>query len=185
MPTAPGRFNTDRKRAEAAAAHLSALVQSSDDAIIGKDLNGLVTSWNPGAENMFGFSAAEMIGQPIMRLIPLDRQAEELSILDKISRGENVRHFETLRLRKDGNPIQISVTVSPIRDPSGAIVGASKVARDISERKLAEKHLRQSEERFTKAFRSGPAALSLARVDDGKIIEVNDRFENSDGVSPR
>jgi len=117
---------------------LAAIVESSSDAIISKDLNGIVTSWNSGAQQVFGYTAAEMIGQPIMRLIPDDRQDEETSILSRIRAGERVEHFDTIRWRKDGTRIPISVTVSPVRNRNGDIVGASKIARDISERKRLE-----------------------------------------------
>jgi len=120
------------------AAYLAAIVESSDDVIIGKDLQGIVTSWNAGAGRIFGYSAGEIVGQSIKRLIPPERQAEEEAILERIRRGESVRHFETVRLRKDGSTVDVSVTVSAIRDRAGRIVGASKVARDITERKTAE-----------------------------------------------
>ena len=136
------------KRIELAAAHLSAIVESSDDAIISKDLRGFVTSWNSGAERLFGYTASEMLGQSILRLIPTERQQEETEILGRIQRGERVKHFDTQRLRKDGSLVDISVTVSPIRDATGKIVGASKVARDMTTQKLAEHALRQSEERM-------------------------------------
>jgi PAS domain S-box-containing protein len=128
---------TERKNAQAAAAHLAAIVEYSDDAIVGKDLRGIVTSWNLGAEKVFGYTAAEMVGQSITRLIPPDRHEEEQKILSQISSGESVRHFETVRVRKDGGPIEVSVTVSAIRDQMGRIVGASKVARDITDYKAA------------------------------------------------
>jgi PAS domain S-box-containing protein len=134
---------TERKRAEAAAALLAAIVKSSDDAIVGKDLQGVVTSWNAGAESLFGFTAGEMVGQPITRLIPPDRQQEETEILGRIRRGDSVRHFETLRLHKDGKLLHISVTVSPIKDSAGRIIGASKVARDITERMQAQQKIQQ------------------------------------------
>jgi PAS domain S-box-containing protein len=117
---------------------LAAIVESSADAIVSKDLNGIVTSWNAGAEQVFGFTAAEMIGQSIMRIIPDDRQGEEASIISRIRAGERVEHFDTIRRRKDGSRIPISVTVSPVRNSEGRIVGASKIARDISERKRLE-----------------------------------------------
>jgi PAS domain S-box-containing protein len=132
------RTDLKRKQAEMASRQLAAIVESSDDAIIGKDLSGIVTSWNAGAENIFGYSAREMVGQPIARLIPPDRQHEETDILERIRHGENVRHFDTVRLRKDGSTIDLSVTVSAIKDSSGIIVSASKVARDITERKALE-----------------------------------------------
>jgi len=137
---------TERKRHEIAAARLSAIVASSEDAIIGKTLEGVVTSWNAGAETSFGYTAREMEGQSIMRLIPTDRANEEMDILERIGRGESVRHFETVRLRKDGRAIDVSVTISPIRDATGKIVGASKVVRDITTRKLVEEKLRFQEE---------------------------------------
>jgi PAS domain S-box-containing protein len=133
---------TERKRIEAAAARLAAIVESSDDAIIGKDLSGIVTSWNAGAEKTFGYSAQEMVGQPIGRLIPRERQHEEVDILDRSRRGVSIQHFDTVRLRKDGSPIDVSITISPIKDSAGKIVGASKVARDISERKQWEDKIR-------------------------------------------
>jgi PAS domain S-box-containing protein len=118
-----------------ARAWLAAIVESSDDAILSKTLDGVITSWNAGAQRLFGFTAAEAIGRPILILIPEDRQSEEASILGKIRRGERVSHFETVRRRKDGSLIDISLTVSPIRGDQGAIIGASKIARDISDRK--------------------------------------------------
>jgi PAS domain S-box-containing protein len=129
---------TQRKEAEKAHLHYAALVESSDDAIVGKTLEGCVTSWNRGAEIIFGYSREEMIGKPVTILIPGDRQDEEPAILGKIRRGESIDHYETVRRRKDGKLIHISVTVSPIRDMAGKIIGASKVARDITERKRLE-----------------------------------------------
>ena len=118
----------------AADAYLAAIIASSDDAIISKDLNGIVTSWNPAAERMFGFSAGEMIGTSITRIIPHERMSEEDFVLSRVRAGLRVEHFETVRQRKDGSSIEISLTVSPIRDDGGVIVGASKIARDVTER---------------------------------------------------
>jgi PAS domain S-box-containing protein len=129
---------TERKRAEEAKVRLSAIVQSSDDAIISKDLRGIITSWNKGAEKVFGYMADEAIGKPITMLFPPDRTDEEPRILERIERGETLEHYETVRRRKDGTDIHISLTVSPIRDEAGTIKGASKIARDITERKRAE-----------------------------------------------
>ena len=129
---------TGRKQAERARAHLAAIVESSDDAIISKDLQGIITSWNKGAEKLFGYTAAEAVGKPVTMLIPLQRIDEEPQILGKIRRGETVDHYETVRRRKDGTSLDISLTVSPIRDEAGNIIGASKIARDITERKRAE-----------------------------------------------
>src|SRR5450432_3422717 len=111
---------------------LSAIVDSSDDAIISKSLDGIITSWNKSAERLFGYAAKEMIGQPITLLIPPDRLDEEPEIISRLRRGERVEHFETIRGCKDGSMIDISLTISPIRDESGRIIGASKVARDIT-----------------------------------------------------
>ena len=113
---------------------LAAIVSSSDDAIVSKSLDGQVTSWNHAAELIFGYTAAEMIGRPITILFPPDRLEEETSILARIRQGETVRHFDTIRRRKDGTLIHISATISPIRDRTGRIIGASKTARDITEK---------------------------------------------------
>lgn len=138
---------TVRKEAEKALVHYAALVESSDDAIIGKTLEGFVTSWNKGAEAVFGYARGEMVGKPISVLIPPDRKDEEPEILKKIKRGESVDHYETLRRRKDGKLIDISVTISPIRDADGKIIGASKVARDITERKRLEREILEISDR--------------------------------------
>ena len=138
---------TERKEAEKALLHYAALVESSDDAIIGKTLDGHVTSWNKGAEAVFGYTRSEMLGKPISLLIPRDRKDEEPEILEKIKRGESVDHYETMRRRKDGRLIDISVTISPIRDAEGKIIGASKVARDITGRKRLEREILEISER--------------------------------------
>jgi PAS domain S-box-containing protein len=135
---------TERHNFEITANRLAALVASSDDAIIGKDLNLIVTSWNFGAERIFGYTAEEMIGTSIMRLIPPDRLEEEKEILSRIRRGERSDHFETVRLAKDGRRLNLSMTISPIMDANGHVIGASKVARDISERKKAEEALKKA-----------------------------------------
>lgn len=130
---------SDRKRAELASARLAAIVESSDDAIVSKNLDGIITSWNVGAERLFGYSAQEVVGKPITILIPDDRQDEEPDILARLRKGERVEHFETIRRRKDGSLADLSLTISPIRDSNGHIIGASKIARDITERKAAER----------------------------------------------
>jgi PAS domain S-box-containing protein len=130
---------TARKQSEAAGAYLASIVESSDDAIVSKSLDGIVNSWNIGAERLFGYAAEEMIGKSITILIPQDRHNEEPAILERIKRGERVNHYETIRLRKDGSLIDISLSVSPIKDVEGRIVGASKIARDNTEKKKAEK----------------------------------------------
>ncbi|WP_395646772.1 PAS domain S-box protein [Terricaulis sp.] len=128
----------DQQRARADTERLAAIVSSSDDAIVSKTLGGVITSWNASAERIFGYTAEEMIGQSILKLIPPDLHDEEKVIIAKISAGERMDHFETVRVGKDGRRIDVSLTVSPLRDPGGAIVGASKVARDVSDRKRAE-----------------------------------------------
>ena len=117
-----------------AALRLAAIVESSDDAIVSKDLTGIITSWNRGAEQLFGYTADEAVGRSITILIPPDRLSEEDTVLARIRRGQRVDHFDTRRRRKDGTVVDVSITVSPIRDATGAIVGASKIARDISDR---------------------------------------------------
>jgi PAS domain S-box-containing protein len=129
---------TARKAFERTQAHLSAIVESSDDAILSKDLDGIIQSWNNGAERIFGYTADEAVGRPILMLIPEDRHGEEPGILERIRRGERIEHYETVRRRKDGTLIDVSLTVSPIRNRDGTVIGASKIARDISERKRAQ-----------------------------------------------
>src|SRR5262245_26053955 len=129
------------------ALRLAAIVESSDDAIIGKDVNGIITSWNRGAERIFGYSADEVIGKSITIIIPVDRLNEETYVLSRIRAGQKVDHFETLRQRKDGSLIPISLTTSPILDATGRVIGASKIARDISERRRAEAALAEAEAR--------------------------------------
>ena len=126
------------RQAEAISAYLASIVQSCDDAIIGETLEGIVVSWNAGAERMYGYSANEMIGHSVSKLIPPYRPEELPGIFEKIKRGEGVDGLETLRLRKDGKPVEVSLTISPIRDVTGQIVGASSVARDITHRKEEE-----------------------------------------------
>src|SRR5207249_2525906 len=139
---------TRRERPEEAQARLAAIVEGSDDAIIGKSLDGIVTSWNQGAERIFGYTAEEMVGSPLSRLVPPDRPDEVPSILAAIRRGERVEHFDTERVRKDGQRIQVSLSISPIRDATGDVIGASKIARDVTDRKRAE------EERAARALQS-------------------------------
>lgn len=132
---------TERRRAAETQAQLAAIVESSDDAIVSKDLDGIVRTWNPGAERVFGYSAAEMVGRSIRRIIPEERQSEEDRILETLRRGERVDHFLTVRRRKDGRLIDVFVTASPIRDMDGRVVGIAKIARDVTER-MAEQRER-------------------------------------------
>jgi PAS domain S-box-containing protein len=129
---------TERKQAEATRARLAAIVEFSQDAIIGKNLDGTVTSWNRGAEKLFGYAAEEIIGRPFACVVPSERMEEEMGILARLRRGEAVEHFETERLRKDGTIVPVAITVSPVRDQDGRVIGVSKIARDISERKRVE-----------------------------------------------
>ncbi len=146
---------------------LASIVDSSDDAIVSKDLNGVITSWNRGAERVFGYAAEEAIGQPITLVIPIDRHGEERTILTRIRRGERINHFETVRQRKDGSQIAISLTVSPVRSASGEIVGASKIARDISARKRSQEQIatlaREAEHRSKNLLANVLATVRLSR----------------------
>ncbi len=128
---------TERKRVDRSGMLLAAIVSSSDDAIVSKDLNGIITSWNEGAQRVFGYTAAEMIGQPVLKLVPLDRKDEEPRILQRLRRGERVDHFQTIRVRKNGEHIDVSLTISPVKDVTGKVIGASKIARDITDLKRA------------------------------------------------
>ena len=129
---------TDRKRAEEVGQRLVAIVESSDDAILSKNLDGIIASWNRGAERLFGYTADEIVGKSVTMLIPAERLDEEPEILGRIRRGEHIDHYETVRLRKDGSLVDISLSVSPVKDGHGNIIGASKIARDITERKQAQ-----------------------------------------------
>ncbi len=155
---------------------LSAIVESSDDAIISKDLSGIITSWNKGAEHIFGYTAEEMIGTSILRLIPPHLHEEEAGILRKLRRGERIDHFQTVRVRKDGSFVDISITVSPVKNDRDEIIGASKVARDITSQKQAMDRLRESEEKFITIFNSSPVGMVLAEAGSFKVIETNPAF---------
>ena len=140
---------TDRKQAERAVAHLAAIVKSSEDAIVSKNLQGIVTSWNRAAERLFGYTAEEMIGQPVSRLIPANRHDEGPDILERIRRGESINQYETIRLRKDGTELPVSLTVSPLTDLHGKVIGASKIVRNIAEQKRVEEALRERDHTLT------------------------------------
>jgi PAS domain S-box-containing protein len=161
---------TERNRAEEDRARLVAIVQSSEDAIIGKTLQGIVTSWNEGARRLFGYTAEEMVGQPLARLIPGDRLEEEPDILARLRRGERVEHFETVRQRQDGSLLDVSVSISPIRDASGRIVGASKIARDVGGRKRAQAAVDQANERLREQAMVLELAPVLVRDMDNRIV---------------
>ena len=174
----------ERKWAEEMRGHLSAVVESSDDAIISMTMEGTITSWNRGAERVFGYSSAEALGKSRRMLLPAERANEESDILARIERGERVSHLETVRVRKDGKKIDVSVTISPIKNSSGAIVGASKIARDITEHKRAEQALKKSlatseaalQELADQKFALDQHAIVAITDVQGTITYVNEKF---------
>src|SRR3954465_16050681 len=137
--------SADERAIDDAALRVAAIVESSDDAIVGKDLNGVVTNWNKAAERIFGYTADEMIGRSITTIIPPELQGDEPGILAQIQAGERIEHFETVRVTKDGRRLDVSLTVSPIKDGNGKIVGAAKIARDITQQRKLEDALRTTE----------------------------------------
>ena len=155
---------------ERASAHFAAIVSSSEDAIISKTLEGIVTSWNRGAERLFGYTAEEMIGQPILKLIPSQLQHEEAMILGKLRAGERIERYETLRQHKDGHPLEISLTVSPVRDAHGNIVGAAKIAHDITARKRIERALAEEAHALETLNRIGKAVASESELE--RIVQI-------------
>jgi PAS domain S-box-containing protein len=161
-----------------ASALLGAIVDSSDDAIISKDLNSVITSWNNSAERLFGYTASEAIGRSITMIIPPERQDEEPKIIERLKRGERVDHFETIRMRKDGSRLDISLTISPVRDNTGRIVGASKVARDITDRKRAELRLQEFNRELEKLVAARTSELEQANRALLRDIEEREKLEN-------
>ncbi|MGO4670212.1 PAS domain S-box protein [Bosea sp. 2RAB26] len=159
-------FAIERHSNDASTRRLTALVESSEDAIIAKDLDGLITDWNPGAERLFGYRPEEVLGQSVLLLIPEDRRDEEPEILARIRAGERIEHFETIRRRKDGTPVAISLTISPIKDARGEIVGASKIARDISDQQRAQEQqqmlLREMNHRVKNVFALTSGIVNLS-----------------------
>ncbi len=156
-----------------AASLLASIVETSDDAIISKDLNGIITSWNRAAETLYGYSAPEVVGQPVYIIIPTERRGEMTEILSRIKQGERVEHFETVRVSKDGQHIEVSLSVSPVKDFSGRIIGASKIARNITERKRNEEAMRASEARYRTLFETTQDAIMIVN-DEGRYVEVNE-----------
>jgi PAS domain S-box-containing protein len=191
---------TERRLAEDAALRLAAIVASSDDAIVGTDLDGIITSWNAGAERIFGYMAEEIIGKPTTILIPPIYQKEEEAIIERIRRGQRVEHFETARQRKHGSLVDVSMTVSPVRNSRGKVIGASKIARDITERKRSEAQLvnlaHEAEHRTKNILASVQAAVRLSHSDtcddlkrliEGRInalAKVHTLFVESAGREP-
>lgn len=176
---------SDRERGDVQAERLASIVESSDDAIISKDLNGVIASWNGGAQRIFGYTAQEMIGRPVSDLIPPELENEEPGILQRLRRGERIDHYETIRRRKDGSLVDISLTVSPVRNAAGQIVGASKVARDITERRRArdqqELLLREMDHRIKNLFALAGSVVALSARSAGSPAElaavVRDRLD--------
>jgi PAS domain S-box-containing protein len=162
---------------------LAAVVESSNDAILSKDLNGIIATFNQGAERLFGYKAKEVVGKPITILIPPDRQHEEPEILARIRRGEGIDHYETVRRRKDGTLVDVSLTVSPVKDDQGRIIGASKIARDITERKLSEARLRDSERQLQELIAAIPAAIYTTDA-QGRIAYYNQAAAQLAGRPP-
>jgi PAS domain S-box-containing protein len=157
---------------------LASIVESSDDAIISKDLNGIITSWNKGAERVFGYTSEEAVGRPVTLLIPADRQDEEPAILERIRRGQRVDHYETVRQRKHGSLIDISLTVSPVRNAQGKIIGASKIARDITERNRARERqlflIRELQHRTQNLFTVIQSVLNLTLVEPLSLAQAKE-----------
>jgi two-component system, cell cycle sensor histidine kinase and response regulator CckA len=163
---------TSRKQAEAHREFLATIVESSEDAILGITLEGITVSWNPSAERLYGYTAAEMIGQPVARLAPPEQADEEPDIVARLRRGERLRHHETVRVAKDGRRIDVSMTISPIFDDTGVVTGRSSIARDISDRKYAERELRGANERLRALLSSAPIALWA--IDAAGIVVVSE-----------
>jgi PAS domain S-box-containing protein len=186
---------TERRRDEEDQAFLAALVESSEDAIVSKTLEGVIRTWNAGAERLFGYTAAEAVGRPITMIIPPERQDEEHEILARIRGGERVEHFETVRVTKQGRRVDVSLRISPVRDRSGRIIGASKVARDITERKRAEEALKEADRRKDEfiallahelrnplaPLRNGLQVLRLAAGDRSAVAQTRDMMERQLG----
>src|SRR5690606_12744338 len=176
---------TGQKAAERSQALLAAIVASSDDAIVSKTLDGVITSWNAGAERVFGYTAEEAVGQPVLMLIPPERHGEEDYILGRIRQGERVDHYETVRLAKDGRRIDVSLTISPVHDGAGALIGASKVARDVTERRQAEAALREreAETRRLAAVVARTTSGVVVPDPDGRVVWANQAFTRLSGYT--
>jgi two-component system cell cycle sensor histidine kinase/response regulator CckA len=163
---------TDRKLAEVAASQLALIVESSDDAIVGKSLDGKITSWNAGAERIYGYTAGEVVGKPVAILIPPEERDDLPEILRRLKKDERVQHYETVRVRKDGRRINVSVSISPVKDDQGKIIWASAIARDITERKRVEAQLQKSEAEFRSLIHNAPYGIYGVTL-DGQLLHVN------------
>jgi PAS domain S-box-containing protein len=158
---------TARRQAEREVGRLAAIVETSEDAIVSGSLDGTITTWNAGAERLYGYSAREMVGQPITRLRPSGGLSELAAHRDRLASGKSVREFEVREVHKDGHPIEVSVSMSPLGDERGAIVGVASIARDVSERKVNERAMLEAWERFHGAFVSAPVGMALVGLDGG------------------
>jgi PAS domain S-box-containing protein len=167
---------TQRRLAEEVQATHAAIVESSEDSIVSMDSDGRVVSWNRGAERMFGFVSAEIVGQSILTIVPLELQDDERRILRKIQSGEGIERYESTRKTKEGDFITVSLAVSPVRNGLGRIVGCSEIARDVTDRKRVEEELKKSVEMFSKAFRQSPLAITLTNLKTNKYIDINETY---------
>ena len=172
---------TEERTAEEARFRHSAIVESSDDAIVSKNLDGIITGWNAAARRIFGYTEAEAVGQHITILIPPELLDEEKKILDRLRAGDRIEHYEAIRVTKAGKRVDMSLSIFPIYDSSGRIVSISKIARDITDQKRHEEALKKSEEKFAKAFRESPMALTLTSAKDHRYLDVNATFERITG----
>ncbi|HYX51250.1 MAG TPA: PAS domain S-box protein, partial [Ktedonobacteraceae bacterium] len=173
---------TERKEAEAMQHLLAAIVSSSDDAIVSKTLDGIITSWNVAAERMFGYSAEEAVGQHITLIIPKELYQEEEGIIRKLRKGERIEHFDTIRQRKDGTIVAVSLSISPVKDKQGKIIGAAKIGRDITERKLLEDELRRSKQQLEVIFENIADGIIVYNPDN-QIIHANEAAAHLNGFS--
>jgi PAS domain S-box-containing protein len=174
---------TVRKLSEQALTRLAAIVESSDDAIVSKDLGGIIQTWNAGAERLFGYRAEEVVGCPITRLLPPERIDEEEQIMARLRSGQRVERLETVRLANDGRPIDVSVTISPLKDREGRVIGASKIVRDIGQRKQAQEAVLRAKEEWERTFHSVPDLIAILDRDH-RVVRVNRPMANRLGQEP-
>jgi PAS domain S-box-containing protein len=167
---------TERKLAEKDTANLAAIIQSTDDAIISKTLDGTILSWNKAAERLFGYTEQESIGTPVTKLFPPDRIEEEALIIELIKKGEHVEHFDTVRVKKNGEPVDISLTISPLKDSTGKIIGASKIARDITAQKILHDALQESEQKFRELVMHAPVGITILKGNEFVIETANETY---------
>ena len=178
-----GRDVTEHKKAQEASQHLAAIVEFSEDAIVSATLSNVITSWNGSAARLFGYQASEIIGKPLTILVAADETQQTRERLEKVRRGETIPTYDAVRLKKDGTPLEVSVSLSPIRDPSGSVAGFSAIYKDITENKRAEGELRESETKFKKIFDSCSDTITITSLDEGRYITVNDQFERMMGYT--